>query len=88
VKVGRYLLVFVVLMAVVIAFGNRGLMDNYRMRQKLDTIDKGNAEIVRVNGELKRTILLLREDPAYIERVARDELGMVKPGDLVYRFAQ
>ncbi len=87
-KVGRYLLVFVVLMAVVIAFGNRGLMDNYRMRQKLDTIDKGNAEIVRVNGELKRTILLLREDPAYIERVARDELGMVKPGDLVYRFAQ
>ncbi len=87
-KVGRYLLVFVVLMALVIAFGNRGLMDNYRMRQKLDAIDRGNVEILRVNGELKRTIVLLREDPAYIERVARDELGMVKPGDIVYRFVK
>ena len=32
--------------------------------------------------------MLLRSDPATIERIARDELGMVKPGDIVYRFGK
>ena len=82
-KVGRYLLLFVVFMALIISFGNRGLVDNYKMREKLQTLERTNENISNANGELKRTIMLLRSDPATIERIARDELGMVKPGDLL-----
>ncbi|MDD5713145.1 MAG: septum formation initiator family protein [Smithellaceae bacterium] len=87
-KVGRYLLLFVVFMALIISFGNRGLVDNYKMREKLQDLEKANENISDANGELKRTIMLLRSDPATIERIARDELGMVKPGDFVYRFGK
>jgi len=88
VRVGRYLVVFVVLMGTLITFGNRGLVDNYMMRERLMSLKKSNQEIVAENDRLKRTIVLLRSALPYIEMVARNELGMVKKGDLVYRFTK
>ena len=87
-KVGRYLIVFVLLMGALITFGDRGLIDNYRMEEKLLVLKKVNHEITLENIALKKNILLLRNDPSYIEMMARNELGMVKKGDLVYRQAQ
>jgi cell division protein FtsB len=84
-KVGKFLLLFLILMGSVILFGSRGVLDNYRLNQKLLDLQKGNEEIVAKNDVLKKEILLLRNDMRYIEKVARDELGMVKPNDRVYR---
>lgn len=86
-KVGRYLAGFVLVMGFLIAFGNRGLVDNYMMHAKLESLKKANHDIARENQELKKTIVLLRKKLPYIEMVARKELGMVKKGDLVYRFS-
>jgi cell division protein FtsB len=87
-KVGRYLAFFVLIIGFLIAFGNRGLVDNYMMRERLATIKKANQEIARENKGLRKTIMLLRSELPYVEMVARNELGMVKKGDLVYRFSQ
>jgi cell division protein FtsB len=87
-KVGRYLVVFVIVMSALITFGNRGLVDNYVVRERLISLKKSNRDIVDENNRLKRTIVLLRNDLSYIEMVARNELGMVKKGDLVYRFTK
>jgi len=84
-KVGKFLLLFLILMGSVILFGSRGVLDNYRLNQKLLDLKKGNEEIVAKNDTLKKEILLLRNDLRYIEKVARDELGMVKQNDRVYR---
>lgn len=86
-KVGRYLFGFVLLMAALITFGDRGLIDNYRMNEKLVSLQKVNHGITLENIALKKNITLLRDDPSYIEKMARNELGMVKKGDLVYRTA-
>ncbi|MBU0651520.1 MAG: septum formation initiator family protein [Proteobacteria bacterium] len=87
-KVGRYLIVFVSLMSVIITFGDRGLVDNYRMNGKLMALKKINHETTLENIALKKNITLLREDLPYIEMMARSGLGMVKKGDLVYRSVQ
>lgn len=87
-KVGRYLAAFVMVMGFLIAFGNRGLADNFMMRERLSALRKANQDTARENRELKKTIMLLQTKPAYVEMVARNELGMVKKGDLVYRFSQ
>jgi cell division protein FtsB len=87
-RIGRYLAVFVLVMGFLIAFGNRGLVDNYMLRERLAALKKANQEIARENRGLKKTIVLLRSELPYIEMVARNELGMVKKGDLVYRFSQ
>ena len=87
-KLGRYLILFVLLMGCLITFGNRGLIDNYLMTQKLMALKKSNHEITLENIVLKKNILLLRDNMSYIEMTARNELGMVKKGELVYRQAQ
>lgn len=75
-------------MGFLIAFGNRGLVDNYMMRERLAALKKANQDVARENRGLKKTIILLRSELSYVEMVARNELGMVQKGDLVYRFSQ
>ena len=87
-KAGKVLLLFLILMGSVILFGNRGILDNYRLDQKLLDIQKSNGELVVKNDALKKEVLLLRNDMRYIEKVARDELGMVRRNDRVYRHVE
>jgi len=87
-KIGRYLVVFLIFMALLITFGNRGIVDNYLMSKRLAQLKLQNSMIVAESDELKRKILLLRSDLNYIESLARNELGMVKKGDVVYRLSK
>jgi cell division protein FtsB len=75
-------------MALLITFGNRGVVDNYLMSKRLARLKSQTAEITTENNELKKKIILLRSDINYIEMIARNELGMVKKGDIVYRWAK
>jgi cell division protein FtsB len=75
-------------MALLITFGNRGVVDNYLMSKRLAKLKSQTREITLENNELKKKIILLRSDMNYIEMVARNDLGMVKKGDVVYRWAK
>lgn len=79
---------FLFLMTLLITFGNRGLIDNYLMNKKLVQLKLVNNGVAVENNELKKKIVLLRSDLDYIESLARNELGMVKKGDIVYRFSK
>jgi cell division protein FtsB len=85
-KLGRYVIGFLFLMGFLIVFGNNGLVDNYILKEKLNILKEENAEMARENSELRKEIALLRTNAQYIETVARKELGMVKKGDVVFRF--
>ncbi|NPV05438.1 MAG: septum formation initiator family protein [Syntrophaceae bacterium] len=87
-RIGRYLLLIILFVGFFIVFGNRGLLDNQRLKQKLADLRAENARLEAVNNSLKREALLIREEPRYIESVARQELGMVKRGELIYRFVE
>ncbi len=82
-KIGRFLLLFVLAMGMAIVFSDRGLRDNLAMRERLMALHKTNQDIARENASLSQTVRLLTDDLGYIERVARNELGMVKKGDIV-----
>lgn len=85
-KLGRYLIVFVLLISMLITFGKRGLIDNYAMKERLMTLKKTNHDITLENMELNRRVLLLKSDLQYIEMVVRKELEMVRKEDLIYRY--
>lgn len=85
-RIGRYLLLIILFVGFFIIFGNRGLLDNQRLKEKLSELRAENARIEAVNSGLKREVVLMREDLRYIESVARNELGLVKQGDFIYRF--
>ena len=87
-KIGRYLAAFVFLMMLLITFGNRGVVDNYLIAKRLSQVKAENNALIAQNKGLAGKIHLLRTDPAYIEAIARNELGMVQPEDVVYRLAR
>jgi cell division protein FtsB len=83
-KLGRFLIALVLIMGFFITFGKRGLIDSYTMKERLNILKEANRQLVLQNNAHKKNIILLKNDLSYIEMIARNELGMVKKGDIVY----
>ena len=64
-------------------FGERGLMDTIRARRAFSTAARDLAQLKRANDALRDTARRLRSDPATIESVARGELGLLRPGEIL-----
>ena len=69
-------------------FGENGLINLVRYKKRAQALVQEAARLKKENQRLRREIERLKTDPAFIERLAREELGMVKPGELVFQFAE
>ena len=67
-------------------FGPDGAAHALRLSGKLHEIQLKNLELSRANRGLRRDVRRLKANPEAMERVARDELGLVKPNDLIFQF--
>lgn len=56
-----------------------------KLRIQLDATGADIARLEHENARLEREVAALRSDPRAIIEYARDELGMVYPGELVLR---
>ncbi len=52
-------------------------------RDRLEQLTRRTQALEQGNGELRREIERL-EDPRYLERLARECLGMVRPGEIAF----
>ena len=66
--------------------GERGLMNVLSMRQELQKIQESNKIVHQENESLKEYSYLLKNDINVIEKIAREELGLLKSGEVVYFF--
>ena len=64
-------------------FGERGLMDSMRARRVSANAARELDLLRRENTALRAKASLLRSDPATIEAVARGELGLTRPGEIL-----
>jgi cell division protein FtsB len=79
------LLVFVTLVLVVDALiGEKGLMQSMRARQEYLEMAASLETLRRTNAKLRDDVRRLNEDPATIESVAREQLGLIRPGEVVF----
>jgi len=84
-KTLQLLLVFVTLVLILNALiGDRGLMETLRARQKHAEIATAIERLRSDNARLREEIGRLRSDPWTIEAVARQELGLLKPGEILF----
>jgi cell division protein FtsB len=65
----------------------RGMSNFQDVRAELAQVRQTNQRLDRENRSLYRQVLRLRGDDAAVERAARREMGLVRPGEVVYRFA-
>jgi cell division protein FtsB len=62
----------------------RGFRRYLQMRQELTTVEARNGALAEQNEALRREISALQRDPRALERAAREELGFVKPNEVVF----
>jgi len=65
-------------------FGDRGILQLLRQRQRTEELAREIEQLREENRMLAEQIQSLRRDPAAIERLAREELGLAQPGETVF----
>lgn len=70
---------------VFIMFSDSGLADLFKLKSERDRLFQENARLKRENLTMYRMIERLKNDPEYIESIARKELGMIKKGEVILK---
>ena len=68
-----------------IVFGENGVVDFQLVKVKRDNLLKRNAVLSQENLSLYREIERLRNDPKYVENVARQELGLIGKDEVIFK---
>ena len=68
-------------------YARSGLARTLTLRHDLAALRARNRELAAENERLAREAEALRSDPAAVERVARAELGWVRPGEIIVDLA-
>lgn len=83
---GRHVLVvFVAVLLVHDVFGTHGFL---AMRRKQQEIQKVKTDLDRLNKEnaaLEQDVKSLKTDPQTIEKIAREEFGQSRPGEIIIK---
>ena len=56
------------------------------LSKELAQVESENAEMRQQIQHLRGKVRHLREDPVAVERIARDELGLVRTSEVVFQF--
>ena len=67
-------------------FGQNGLLQIGDLKKARMILTKETFALREENDLLRREIKGLKEDPFFIEKVAREELDLVRPNEVVYQF--
>jgi cell division protein FtsB len=85
----RWKIAFILAMALAIGFIGYTLIgpgsggNQAQMQTELDRIVKENQDLREENRRLTLEVDALKRRPDYLEKVSRDELGLVKKGEVV-----
>ena len=80
--------VFLILMMALTIWGKYGLLEVWSRQRDLVELAQDIDTIERENAILSQEVQRLRNDMGYIEKIAREELGLVRPGELVLEFVE
>ncbi len=84
-KVVNRLLIFATVVLVLDALvGDKGLLERLRARRQYLSAYASLAALKNENAERRDYARRLREDTSAIEAIARQELGLIRPGELLF----
>ncbi|MGH7964554.1 MAG: FtsB family cell division protein [Candidatus Binatia bacterium] len=66
--------------------GRHGLLHLWKLHQEQRALEAEAFTLLRGNEELRSRIARLQTDGEFFEKVVRERLGLVREGELVYRF--
>lgn len=86
---GRGLLGLLVLVMVVHdIFGTHGFLAMRRTQSEIKKVQASLDKLSKENADLEQEVKDLKSDPRLIEKIARDDLGLARPGEVIIRIPQ
>lgn len=76
-----------ILIAISSVVGKKSVVKVLRMSKTRTELQQEIARLRQVNEGLTREIQSFANNPGQIEVIAREDLGLVKPGEIVYQFS-
>ncbi len=83
----RVLLILALVSFLVYLFA-REISHVYALHQENEKVKMEGKELEMANNELRKRIELINNDKTYMEKIIREELGMIKTGEKIYRFKE
>ncbi|HWF40271.1 MAG TPA: septum formation initiator family protein [Candidatus Acidoferrales bacterium] len=66
-------------------FGTHGLIAMRRSEKEAKQVQKEISQLDDENRKLEEKVQGLKSDPAAIERIAREEMGLARPGEYIFK---
>lgn len=70
----------------IMILSREGLPRLHTVQTEARAVDRENLALTREINLLRGRVKTLRDDPAAIERLARDDLGMIRQSEVVFQF--
>jgi cell division protein FtsB len=67
-------------------YGGNQVLRVTQLKHQLEVVERDIVALRARADELSRTVDRLRNDPAYMEKLAREEFGYVRPDETVLKF--
>lgn len=80
--------VLLVLFVCAAIYGEHGLVHLARMQSEQRELEQRAFALQQGNERLRERAQRLQSDDSYIERLAREHLGLAKKGEILYRVTQ
>ncbi|MBL8014249.1 MAG: septum formation initiator family protein [Candidatus Omnitrophica bacterium] len=77
---------FVTFVVLILAFFLPSYTQLQDLRQKNAEYEHQIVELTKKNVALKEEKRLLKDNPDYLEKVARERMGLVKDNEVIYKF--
>lgn len=71
-------------LAAISASAEGGFRRYLRLSRDVEALKEKNRRLGEENARMLREVEALQKDPRALERAAREELGFVKPGEVVF----
>jgi cell division protein FtsB len=68
-----------------LTYGGQSLVRVWQMKHEVESLEREIIALRAETGRLTAVVNRLRTDPDFIEQVAREDLGLVKPGERVLK---
>lgn len=81
-----YLLCIVFLFLWIAVLSRNSIINTIRMRRKVENLEAEASHLKAVNDSLAKENLRLKTDPDAAEKAAREQFGLIKPDEKVFRF--
>jgi cell division protein FtsB len=80
----RLIVILIAITALLVVIFLPGFSELQKLREENDQYKKRVGFLEQRNNKLKGELSRLKRDPVYLEKKAREKLGIVKKGEIIY----